>query len=105
MAAYAEQASALAEGEVDLLVLETIYAGEEAVWAVEGIQSATNLPLVVSFSFDMGTRTMIGRFTDAVSAIVPMGIAAAAPTAAAARGRRSRRRRDPRGAGPVPVWA
>ena len=77
MAAYAEQASALAEGGVDLLVLETIFAVEEAVWAVEGIQSATNLPLVVSFSFDMGTRTMMGLSpTDAVAAVVPMGIAA-----------------------------
>jgi 5-methyltetrahydrofolate--homocysteine methyltransferase len=77
MAAYAQQAGALAEGGVDLLVLETIFAVEEAVWAVEGIQSATNLPLVVSFSFDMGTRTMMGLSpTDAVAAVVPMGIAA-----------------------------
>ena len=74
IAAYAEQASALAEGGVDLLVLETIFAVEEAVWAVEGIQSATDLPLVVSFSFDMGTRTMMGLSpTDAVAAVVPLG--------------------------------
>jgi 5-methyltetrahydrofolate--homocysteine methyltransferase len=77
MDAYAQQASALAEGGVDLLVLETIFAVEEAVWAVEGIQSATNIPLVVSFSFDMGTRTMMGLSpTDAVTAVAPMGIAA-----------------------------
>src|SRR5262245_22582582 len=76
-AAYAEQAAALAEGGADLLVLETIFALEEAVWAVEGIQSATDLPLVVSFSFDMGTRTMMGLSpTDAVAAIVPLGVAA-----------------------------
>ena len=44
---------------------------------MEGIQSATNLPLVVSFSFDMGTRTMMGLSpTDAVAAVVPLGIAA-----------------------------
>ena len=77
MDAYAQQASALAEGGVDLLVLETIFAVEEAVWAVEGIQSATNIPLVVSFSFDMGTRTMMGLSpTDAVTAVAPLGIAA-----------------------------
>ena len=77
MAAYAAMAGALAEGGVELLVLATIFAVEEAVSAVEGIQSATNLPLVVSFSFDMGTRTMMGLSpTDAVSAVVPMGIAA-----------------------------
>ena len=77
--AYGEQARALAEGGVDLLVLETIFAVEEAVWAVEGIQSVTDLPLVVSFSFDMGTRTMMGLSpTDAVAAVAPLGIAAVA---------------------------
>jgi 5-methyltetrahydrofolate--homocysteine methyltransferase len=75
-AAYAEQAAALTEGGVDLLVLETIFAVEEAVWAVEGITSASSLPLVVSFSFDMGTRTMMGLSpTDAVEAVVALGIA------------------------------
>ena len=77
VAAYAEQAHALADGGVDLLVLETIFAVEEAVWAVEGIQSVTDLPLVVSFSFDMGTRTMMGLSpTDAVAAVIPLGVAA-----------------------------
>jgi len=76
-AAYAEQAQALADGGVDLLVLETIFAVEEGIWAVEGIKSASALPLVVSFSFDMGTRTMMGLSpTDAVEAVVPLGIAA-----------------------------
>ncbi len=77
VAAYAEQAQALADGGVDLLVLETIFAVEEAVWAVEGVQSVTDLPLVVSFSFDMGTRTMMGLSpADAVAAVVPFGVAA-----------------------------
>jgi 5-methyltetrahydrofolate--homocysteine methyltransferase len=77
MDAYAQQASALAEGGVDLLVLETIFALEEAVWAVEGIKSASELPLVVSFSYDMGTRTMMGLSpTDAVTTILPLGVAA-----------------------------
>ena len=77
VAAYAEQAGALAEGGADLLVLETIFALEEAVWAVEGIQSATDLPLVVSFSYDMGTRTMMGLSpTQAVETIVPLGVTA-----------------------------
>ena len=77
VAAYGEQAQALADGGVDLLVLETIFAVEEAVWAVEGVKSVTDLPLVVSFSFDMGTRTMMGLSpTDALSAVIPLGIAA-----------------------------
>ncbi len=75
--AFAEQAAALAEGGVDLLVLETIFAVEEALWAIEGIQAVTSLPLVVSFSFDMGTRTMMGLSpADAVAAVAPLGVAA-----------------------------
>ena len=75
--AYAEQARALTEGGVDLLVLETFFALEEALWAIEGVQSATGLPLVASFSFDQGTRTMMGLgAADVVAAIVPLGVAA-----------------------------
>ena len=58
--AYAEQARALADGGVDLLVLETFFALEEALWAIEGVQKTTDLPLVASFSFDQGTHTMMG---------------------------------------------
>jgi methionine synthase I (cobalamin-dependent) len=75
--AYAEQAQALTEGGVDLLVLETFFALEEAVWAIEGIQSVSDLPLVASFSFDQGTRTMMGLGpADVVAAIEPLGVAA-----------------------------
>ena len=75
--AYAEQAQALAEGGVDLLVLETFFALEEALWAIEGVQSVTDLPLVASFSFDQGTHTMMGVSpTDVVAAVGPLGVAA-----------------------------
>lgn len=107
VAAFAEQARALADGGVDLLVLETIFAVEEAVWAVEGIQSVTDLPLVVSFSFDMGTRTMMGlRPSDAVAAVVPLGVAAVGTNCG-----RSLKDADLvvtemlAAAGAVPVWA
>ena len=77
VAAYAEQAEALAEGGVDLLVLETFFALEEALWAVEGAQSASDLPLVLSFSFDQGTRTMMGlSAAEVVAAVEPLGLAA-----------------------------
>ncbi len=77
VASFGEQAAALEEGGVDLLVLETIFAVEEALWAIEGIQAASSLPLVVSFSFDMGTRTMMGLSpTDAVTAVAACGVAA-----------------------------
>ena len=75
--AFAEQAQALAEGGVDLLVLETFFALEEALWAIEGVQEATDLPLVSSFSFDQGTHTMMGLSpTEVVAAVEPLGVAA-----------------------------
>jgi methionine synthase I (cobalamin-dependent) len=75
--AYAEQAKALADGGVDLLVLETFFALEEALWAIEGARSATDLPLVASFSFDQGTHTMMGLSpTEVVAAVEPLGLAA-----------------------------
>jgi 5-methyltetrahydrofolate--homocysteine methyltransferase len=58
-------------------VLETFFALEEALWAVEGVQEASDLPLVASFSFDQGTHTMMGVSpTDAVAAVEPLGVAA-----------------------------
>lgn len=75
--AYAEQARALTDGGVDLLVLETFFALEEALWAIEGVQSVSALPLVASFSFDQGTRTMMGvSASDVVAAVEPLGVAA-----------------------------
>ncbi len=75
--AYAEQAQALAAGGVDLLVLETFFALDEALWAIEGARSASELPLVASFSFDQGTRTMMGlRSGDVVAATETLGLAA-----------------------------
>jgi 5-methyltetrahydrofolate--homocysteine methyltransferase len=75
--AYAEQARALADGAVDLLVLETFFALEEALWAIEGVQSVSDLPLVMSFSFDQGTHTMMGLSpADVVEAVEPLGVAA-----------------------------
>ncbi len=74
---YAEQARALADGGVDFLLLETFFALEEAQAAIEGVQRATNLPLVVSFSYDQGTRTMMGLApAQVVQAIAPLGVAA-----------------------------
>jgi len=75
--AYAEQAAALTEGGVDLLLLETFFALEEALAAIEGVKRASALPLVVSFSYDQGTRTMMGLSpTQVVQAIAPLGVAA-----------------------------
>jgi 5-methyltetrahydrofolate--homocysteine methyltransferase len=75
VSAFREQATALVDGGVDLLVLETFFAREEAVWAAEAVRSVTDLPLVMSFSFDQGTRTMMG--------LAPADVAAAAHAAGA----------------------
>ena len=59
-AAFSEQAGALAQGGVDLLLIETHFAYEEATAAFEGARAATDLPIIVSFSYDRGMRTMMG---------------------------------------------
>jgi 5-methyltetrahydrofolate--homocysteine methyltransferase len=75
--AYGEQAAALDEGGVDLLLLETFFALEEALAAIDGIRRSSALPLVVSFSFDRGTRTMMGLSpARMLEAIAPHGVAA-----------------------------
>jgi 5-methyltetrahydrofolate--homocysteine methyltransferase len=75
--AFREQALALADGGVDLLVLETFFALDEAVWAAEAIRSVSDLPLVMSFSFDQGTKTMMGLGpAEVVAATESLGLAA-----------------------------
>jgi 5-methyltetrahydrofolate--homocysteine methyltransferase len=75
--AYGEQAAALSGAGVDLLLLETFFALDEALAAIEGIRQTSALPLVVSFSFDQGTHTMMGLSpTRMVEAIRPLGVAA-----------------------------
>ena len=59
-AAFSEQAGALAKGGADLLVIESHFAFEEANAAFEAARSVTELPIVVSFSYDRGARTMMG---------------------------------------------
>ncbi len=59
-AAYAEQARLLSGAGVDLLVVETQFDLNEAKAAIRGAHSVTDLPVVCSFSYDRGTRTMMG---------------------------------------------
>ena len=59
-AAYAEQAGALTAAGVDLLVIETQFDLGEAKAAIQGVRSVSSLPLVCSFSYDRGRRTMMG---------------------------------------------
>jgi len=76
-AAFAAQAKALAEGGVDLLVIETMFAFDEATAAFEGARSVTDLPIVVSFSYDRGVRTMMGvKPADVIKKYKEMGAVA-----------------------------
>jgi 5-methyltetrahydrofolate--homocysteine methyltransferase len=75
-AAYREQAEALAEGGVDLLVIETHFAFGEADAAFKAARSVTDLPIVVSFSYDRGVRTMMGvKPADVIKHYKEMGAA------------------------------
>ena len=75
-ATFAEQARALAEGGVDLLLIETMFSFEETTAALEGAKSVTDLPVVVSFSYDRGTRTMMGvKPKDVIKRYCEMGAA------------------------------
>ena len=58
--AYTEQALALSEAGADLLVIETQFDMGEINAAVQGLRLVSNLPLVVSLSYDRGKRTMMG---------------------------------------------
>jgi 5-methyltetrahydrofolate--homocysteine methyltransferase len=59
VAAFAEQAMALAAGGADVLWIETISSEQELRAAVEGA-AAAGLPIVVTMSFDTNGRTMMG---------------------------------------------
>lgn len=59
-AAFTEQVQGLAAGGVDLLVIETMFAFDEADAAFKAARAVTDLPIVVSFSYDRGVRTMMG---------------------------------------------
>jgi 5-methyltetrahydrofolate--homocysteine methyltransferase len=74
---YAEQAKSLAEGGVDLLIIETMFALDEATAAFDAARSVTELPIVVSFSYDRGARTMMGvKPTQVMKAYQAKGAAA-----------------------------
>ena len=74
---YEQQARGLVAGGVDLLVIETMFAINEAQAAIEGVRRVTNLPVIVSFSYDRGTRTMMGvKPSDVVKTFKPLGVTA-----------------------------
>ncbi len=76
-AAYREQAEALCEGGVDLFVIETQYDIQEVDAALSAVRATTEIPVVVSFSYDRGLRTMMGvRPSNVATRFAQAGIAA-----------------------------
>lgn len=58
--AFAEQAGALGAGGVDAILIETMSDPKEAKAALKGVKQVSDLPIIVSFSFDTRGRTMMG---------------------------------------------
>jgi len=65
-AAFAEQAEALAEGGVDLFIIETFVALEEGRAAITPA-AATGLPVAASMAFDPSGRTAFGVTPEAAA--------------------------------------
>ncbi|MEW5807325.1 MAG: homocysteine S-methyltransferase family protein [Acidobacteriota bacterium] len=63
---FHEQALALAEGGVDLFLLETFSDLKEAKIAVMAVREAANIPIMASMTFDEGFKTFMG--TDPITA-------------------------------------
>ncbi|GLZ54217.1 homocysteine S-methyltransferase family protein [Actinomycetospora sp. NBRC 106378] len=72
-AAIREQAAALAEGGVDLLVCETFAHAEELAEAVLAVREATDLPVIAQATFveeDGGPVTTLGETPEEVARVV-----------------------------------
>lgn len=108
-ALFSEQATALAEGGVDAIVLETFSELEEILVALAAAKQASGLPVIASMSFDSGpqrAQTVMGASADACATALDQagadligfncggGIATALPAVVALRGATSK-----------PLWA
>ncbi len=72
---YAEQAAALEEGGADAILIETMMDLNEARAAIQAAHSATNLPVICTFSFQKGGRTMMGAGAAQVAELWDEGLA------------------------------
>ena len=77
VAVFAEQASTLTKGGVDLIWIESMMALEEARAAIMGARSATKLPILCSLAFGTGGRTIMGlEASKAAAELWPLGLTA-----------------------------
>jgi methionine synthase I (cobalamin-dependent) len=76
-AAFEEQATGLAEGGADAILIETMGDVNEAKAAVEGARQATDLPLIVTMSFDTHGHTVMGtKPAEAIQELWALNLAA-----------------------------
>ncbi|MHB0878837.1 MAG: homocysteine S-methyltransferase family protein, partial [Anaerolineae bacterium] len=73
---YAAQAEALAAGGADAILLETMSDIQEAHAGIEGARIGCGLPVVCTFSFDRGQRSMMGVGAEQVAELWPEGLLA-----------------------------
>ena len=68
---FKAQAKLLVEAGVDLLVIETQFDLAEATAAIRGVRAVdAQIPLICSFSYDRGTRTMMGVKPETMAATI-----------------------------------
>lgn len=74
---FAMQVKALVEGGVDAILIETMSDLTEAKAALKGVRQVTDLPTIISFSFDTRGRTMMGvKPEQTAEEIWPLGVSA-----------------------------
>lgn len=74
--AFNEQASALIEGGVDLIWIETMASLDEVRAAIQGVRGASGeIPIISTMTFDTRGRTMMGVTPEqAVNDLLPQGV-------------------------------
>lgn len=77
-AAFSEQAQGLLAGGVDAILIETMSDLNEAKAAIQGVRQVNSeIPVLVTFSFDTHGRTMMGLTPEkAAQSIWPLGVTA-----------------------------
>ncbi|NIM92922.1 MAG: bifunctional homocysteine S-methyltransferase/methylenetetrahydrofolate reductase [Anaerolineales bacterium] len=65
--AYREQAAALVDSGVDLLILETQYDLAEIQEAIRAVRSVTDLPIIATMTFTRDDRTLLGEGPEQVA--------------------------------------
>ncbi len=58
--AYKEQTLALAEGGVDLIIIETMTDLQETLAAIQGVREGPDLPIICTMTFDKRMHTVMG---------------------------------------------